>query len=197
MQLRRCQTAASQNDFQRLFLELPSLSYQHVTYQIFYFQNIVKKNSKANVSKFLEISWTKITFENPLIMFTCLSLSQAKMTFSSLFLSIRRISSTSVIRSSSSRNQPIWERSSRSTFFAKAVLLLLLRLSEKEFRHYYFVVIVKIKNVFVHLFVFSNNSSYSLKDMNHTTTQLTSTKILLQKSRENKFIRLGGLNIDS
>jgi hypothetical protein len=131
------------------------------------------------------------------LCFTCLSLSQAKMTFSSLFLSIRRISSTSVIRSSSSRNQPIWERSSRSTFFAKAVLWLLLRLSEKGFRHYYFVVIVKIKNVFVHLFVFSNNSSYSLKDMNHTTTHLTSTKILLQKSRENKFIRLGGLNIDS
>ena len=197
MQLRRCQTAASQNDFQRLFLELPILSYQPVIYQIFYFQNIVKKNSKANVTTFLEISWTKITFENPFIMFTCLSLSQAKMTFSSLFLSIRRISSTSVIRSSSSRNQPIWERSSRSTFFAKAVLLLLLRLSEKEFRHYYFVVIVKIKNVFVHLFLFSNNSSYSLKDMNHTTTHLTSTKILLQKSRENKFIRLGGLNIDS
>jgi len=152
MQLRRCQTAASQNDFQRLFLELPSLSYQHVTYQIFYFQNIVKKNSKANVSKFLEISWTKITFENPLIMFTCLSLSQAKMTFSSLFLSIRRISSTSVIRSSSSRNQPIWERSSRSTFFAKAVLLL-LRLSEKGFRHYYFVVIVKIKKIKMFLLI--------------------------------------------
>jgi hypothetical protein len=56
MQLRRCQTAASQNDFQRLFLYLFILSYQHVTYQIFYFQNIVKKNSKANVTTFLEIS---------------------------------------------------------------------------------------------------------------------------------------------
>ena len=152
MQLRRCQTAASQNDFQRLFLELPILSYQPVIYQIFYFQNIVKKNSKANVTTFLEISWTKITYENPLIMFTCLSLSQAKMTFSSLFLSIRRISSTSVIRSSSSRNQPIWERSSRSTFFAKAVLLL-LRLSEKGFRHYYFVVIVKIKKIKMFLLI--------------------------------------------